>query len=663
MTKRPLICMLLAAIVLGLPVASAAEEVGDEPASMERPWEMCLAELRKAARLLQDGRIDEADAVLEVASKSLPPPYSLYANWERQSIEVFRPRADSDLSYRDCERRAGQMLRLGECALALHWAREAAKIGGPNPYADRERIAWYLAVAGRYREAVADYEEARRNRREPIHDSLGRQARIAAIQAMIDEPDSIAAELKFLERHYIGIPNLSQTHHNLLVLERLGALLDREPPEGQRRLIYKAIRNSLDRIADKEGLAHWERRMLAEPWATGEDESLLIAQHADRAFRMEDYAEAERLWRRIVDEYPTSNQLGLAQFNVGYVLQGQGKHDAAIAEYEKLFPSPVDDLDPTGEVMEFFRNYRHRAASQISQCYEAKGDFARALEWALTARDKYPYRSGCGTCMQQEADQTSNTLVRLLKLTGRTDEALSIAEALAFGEYRDVKLDTARFLVEEYLARGQAAELKARLEAHPQKPLDQPKSIHRKDDEYVDERADALQLLVDCLPILEASQRGDRRGLWRLTQELRVSVLAASFPQSREEIAANIAAERLIVDREAVIPLLQEKLRGGERARTWAIVLLARLGTVTNVEAVHTMLQRVTDGKTTHDRRSAQEYRQDYCFAILLADPDSPDSLVDRYREGPIQEAVQYVLRRSAGLPIDSTELVGVDSP
>lgn len=146
------------------------------------------------------------------------------------------------------------------------------------------------------------------------------------------------------------------------------------------------------------------------------DEAANLSARAAAAFAQKDFAEAERLWREVIQKHPTSSQLGVAQYNVGYVLQERGKYDAAIAEYQKLLASKVNDKEPGSNIMEAYRNYRNKAAKQISRCYETQGLNRQALDWAIQARDKYPYLTWCGTCAMQEKEATDSNITRLQRL-------------------------------------------------------------------------------------------------------------------------------------------------------------------------------------------------------------------------------------------------------
>jgi Tetratricopeptide repeat len=108
--------------------------------------------------------------------------------------------------------------------------------------------------------------------------------------------------------------------------------------------------------------------------------------------------EANRRWEEVVARYPYTLAWGPAVFNSGLAHHKKGRHREAIALFERLLNSSVNDLEPGGRLMEAYQNYRHQACLQLSRCHEDLGDFPSALRYALLARDRYPYRSWCGTC-------------------------------------------------------------------------------------------------------------------------------------------------------------------------------------------------------------------------------------------------------------------------
>jgi hypothetical protein len=73
----------------------------------------------------------------------------------------------------------------------------------------------------------------------------------------------------------------------------------------------------------------------------------------------------------------------------------------------------VNDLAPSGNLMSVYQNYRHRACWQLSACHEELGDFDAALQFALMARDRYPYQTWCGTCAAEARSALEERIERL----------------------------------------------------------------------------------------------------------------------------------------------------------------------------------------------------------------------------------------------------------
>ena len=106
---------------------------------------------------------------------------------------------------------------------------------------------------------------------------------------------------------------------------------------------------------------------------------------------------------------------------MGLVLQDQLKYDAAVTEFAKLFPSNVRDDELNGLGGEDYKNYRHKAALRISECYEEKKDYAQALDYALRARDLYKFLSWCSTCRKSANDFLSKRISKLEELAKKAN--------------------------------------------------------------------------------------------------------------------------------------------------------------------------------------------------------------------------------------------------
>jgi tetratricopeptide (TPR) repeat protein len=123
--------------------------------------------------------------------------------------------------------------------------------------------------------------------------------------------------------------------------------------------------------------------------------------------------EALMEWGRVADSYPCTSAWGVATFNMGVCLREQGRQREAIARFESLLGSSVNDYEPSGYLMEAYKGYRHRACLEISSCCEEAGDREATLRYALLARDRYPYRSWCGTCMMESRRELQERIDRL----------------------------------------------------------------------------------------------------------------------------------------------------------------------------------------------------------------------------------------------------------
>jgi hypothetical protein len=126
-----------------------------------------------------------------------------------------------------------------------------------------------------------------------------------------------------------------------------------------------------------------------------------LVQWGNDAHEAGDPDEALRQWERVMAQFPHTSAWGMAVFNSGVVHRQLGHFGEAIALFEQLLSSRVNDMDPGEELMETNRNYRHRACVGISACYEQQSDPAGALRYARLARDRYPFQSWCGTCMRE----------------------------------------------------------------------------------------------------------------------------------------------------------------------------------------------------------------------------------------------------------------------
>jgi tetratricopeptide (TPR) repeat protein len=123
--------------------------------------------------------------------------------------------------------------------------------------------------------------------------------------------------------------------------------------------------------------------------------------------------EALAEWQEVRARYPYTSSWGCATFNSAFCHQKQGEFQQAMAYYEELLSSELNDKDHSGNLMSPYQNYHHSACVQLSACCEAMEDYPVALHYARLAQTRYPYRSWCGTCHGSAARALHRRIERL----------------------------------------------------------------------------------------------------------------------------------------------------------------------------------------------------------------------------------------------------------
>ena len=80
-----------------------------------------------------------------------------------------------------------------------------------------------------------------------------------------------------------------------------------------------------------------------------------------------------------------------------------------------LIASQVNDYVVDPDKSDDYKSYRFRTAIHISQCYEEQKNYARALEYAELARDKYRFLSYCKQCLEQAKINLESRIAKLQK--------------------------------------------------------------------------------------------------------------------------------------------------------------------------------------------------------------------------------------------------------
>jgi tetratricopeptide (TPR) repeat protein len=109
--------------------------------------------------------------------------------------------------------------------------------------------------------------------------------------------------------------------------------------------------------------------------------------------------EAFSYWQRIATDFKGTSSWPAAMFNMGMAHQAKAAQAQAIAVFEELRDSQVNDREPGRGIMETWRNYRPLAQWEIGNSLLRQGNYAGALAAYRLMREKFPFQSWCGNAI------------------------------------------------------------------------------------------------------------------------------------------------------------------------------------------------------------------------------------------------------------------------
>lgn len=378
-------------------------------------WQAPGENFRKAGEWIGSDKYDRARAALSSDSTNLAPPYN-------QMAAGYLGKLDAALKISDPKdtNRLGQLVDLCTDLRAYDAALQLQSRLKKDPDNEDLSSAWRLWQTGDTKAALADYKH--KVDAEPVE--MWRvywQEQVRLIEESRTNRDNVRFTVKFVEQHLLKGYEAKADYFD--ALDELAGALPRARNPGDSALLCQLIIRNLDSLGDEAGRAAWEDKVLRDFKTNAEACANVYLARAMKAYNKKDLATAMPLFRKISSDYPDTQAFGDAQYAIALNLEQQQKYDDAIAEYEKLFPSKVEDYAPPAEGSnEDYKCYRFRAALGISGCYEAKGDYTDALQFLALARDRYKYVSWCKSCM---ADMKQNVDARIDQLVEKVEQAKS----------------------------------------------------------------------------------------------------------------------------------------------------------------------------------------------------------------------------------------------
>ncbi len=271
--------------------------------------------------------------------------------------------------------------------------------------------AWNLVRAAKYSE-VKEVIRAEKYPRE-------RDLAALAIDRLAASPEDLDSRLNWLDV-------LGRCDADALAIARLDfcwTLLDKTHDLSARAKIVERIAAVCGTSMDGSGDYRFKRDMIeATALLSGasQDPGLrasALSRLADGELAANHKVRAAVLFATVADGNRDVPDWGRSAFNTGFVLRELDHADPAIVYLTRLFDSDVDDKEPN-TLLQPYRNYRHRAAVEISKAHESAGRFPEAYDWMLASGSKYPYESWCGTCLMGESQRLEAELNRLAAKAG-----------------------------------------------------------------------------------------------------------------------------------------------------------------------------------------------------------------------------------------------------
>ncbi len=362
-----------------------------QPAALTN-WLIALNTFRQAGADLGDGKPAQAKADLTTASTNLAAPY---ADTARQlnaklgaalTLEARSPRQSKALVQLCAQ------LHSYDAALRLQSASvPAAELG------DEPTYAWRLFETGDTKAALAEYKRRVVDEMVETYQQHYR-AQIQLVEQHAANLTNVAFSLRLVREHYLR--GFEEKPDSLAAVAELYRVLPYARDAREAVAVHQAIIKSLTELRDDAGRDAWEDELARDFKSDAEACAGVFVERGLRAYEAKDYPQALTLLRKVCSDYAETGAYGDAQYTVGLILHKQGKFAESVEEYAKIFSSSVNDqlIDP--EKSDDYKNYRHRAALRICECYESRNDFAQALTYAEMARDRYPYLSYCKNCLR-----------------------------------------------------------------------------------------------------------------------------------------------------------------------------------------------------------------------------------------------------------------------
>jgi tetratricopeptide (TPR) repeat protein len=398
--------MSIVALAVATLTATSAQPVAAILSPASTNWLAAQAVFQNAGERIGEKKFAAAKEALLYGTTNLPAPYSGMST-------QFIQRLDGIIKEQKSEIRTHQAAEL--CADLQSYS-AALKVKPPkvaltDEDEEDDSVAWWLFESGDMKGALSRYERKLRLERVPVYKDYYRK-QIQMIREWTANMSNSAFALDLIRERYMK--GYERKPDSFGALRQLHRVLPYPTDSTNGVLIYQQFIICLSRLGDAAGRDAWENKLLADFKPEIEACAGVYYDRGIRAYHeWRDFETALNWMRRVCAEFPGAKLWGDGQYSVGLILQDQKKYDDAIAAFDIIFFSKVNDYLLEEGSSEDCKNYRFKAALRISECYEAKNDLARALEFARKATTQYPYVSFCSLCQKQGREGASKRVAEL----------------------------------------------------------------------------------------------------------------------------------------------------------------------------------------------------------------------------------------------------------
>lgn len=106
----------------------------------------------------------------------------------------------------------------------------------------------------------------------------------------------------------------------------------------------------------------------------------------------EEYDSAVVRFQDFINDFPKSDLIGRAKYNIAYIYRETKQNEKAIAAFKEILNTKLKEKDAYGGIMEQFALYKHRSSSILTDIFLEKKDYQTALEYNKKADKKHTYK-------------------------------------------------------------------------------------------------------------------------------------------------------------------------------------------------------------------------------------------------------------------------------